>query len=127
MKLGVRAAIDTRIPIQYLHFQIAPGATLTQPMPSEFNAFAYVLGGQAAGPNGNSVTEHNLILFAQDGDEVELKAAEGGAAPLNVLLLAGVPIREPIARWGPSVMNSKAEIMQAMNDYQSGRMGRIER
>jgi redox-sensitive bicupin YhaK (pirin superfamily) len=124
--LGVHAAIDTRIPIQYLHFHIAPGAAVVQLMPREFNAFAYVLGGVAILPTGKTVPEHNLILFAQDGDEVELKAAEGSAAPLDVLLLAGVPIREPIARWGPFVMNTKSEIAQAMDDYQSGRMGRIE-
>jgi len=124
--LGIRAAIDTRIHIQYLHFHIVPGASVTQPMPREYNAFAYVLGGAAALPNGETVPEHNLILFAQDGEELELRAAEGGATPLDVLLLAGVPIKEPVVRWGPFAMNSKSEIAQAMDDYQSGRMGRIE-
>lgn len=130
--LGARAAIDTRIPIQYLHFQIAPGASVTQPMPREYNAFAYVLAGTAELPGSklparDPVGKHNLILFARDGDEVELKAAEGSTEPLDVLLLAGVPIGEPVARWGPFVMNTKSEIRQAMDDYQSGRMGRIER
>ena len=120
--LGAHAVIDTRIPIQYLHFRIEPGASVTQPVLRGYNAFAYVLEGEAvfgemkAGP-------HRMIMFNADGDSVTLQAGNGG--PLDVLLLAGSPLNEPVARWGPFVMNTKAEIMEAIEDYRNGRMGAI--
>ncbi len=122
--LGARAVIDTRTPIQYLHFKLAPGAKVTQPVPRDYNAFAYVLDGelQTAGqPAGRS----QMVMFAQDGEEVELAAATNSS--LEVLLIAGLPLGEPVERWGPFVMNTKAEIKQAIEDYQHGRMGEIPR
>jgi len=120
--LGVRAAIDTRTPISYLHFKLAPGAQVSQSLPLAHNAFAYVLRGEGMFAN-QRVTEHHMVMFAQDGDDVRLEAAKNSA--LDILLIAGAPLHEPVARWGPFVMNTRAEIMQAMDDYQSGRMGRI--
>jgi redox-sensitive bicupin YhaK (pirin superfamily) len=64
-------------------------------------------------------------MFARDGEEVELAAGTGSA--LDVLLIAGLPLGEPVARWGPFVMNTKAEIAQAIEDYRHGRMGEIPR
>ena len=122
--LGARAVIDTRTPILYLHFTLEPGAKITQPVPRRYNAFAYVLDGE--GVFGESrVSRHNAAIFKQDGDEVALEAS--GGAVLDVLLIAGLPLREPVARWGPFVMNTKAEIAQAVEDYQNGRMGAITR
>jgi redox-sensitive bicupin YhaK (pirin superfamily) len=67
-----------------------------------------------------------MVLFAQDGDAVSIEMpAEGVGTPLSVLLIAGQPLHEPIARYGPFVMNTQAEIWQAIDDYQSGRMGAI--
>lgn len=120
--LGVRAAIDTRIPIQYLHFNLAPGAKFSQPVDPEHNAFAYVLGGEAVA-GARTAPAHHMVLFARDGDAVELEAS--AEAPLDVLLLAGAPLGEPVARWGPFVMNTQAEIRQAIEDYRGGRMGSI--
>ena len=122
--LGARAVIDTRTPIQYLHFKLAPGAKVTQPVPRDYNAFAYVLDGELhadekrAGPS-------QMVMFAKDGDDVELTAGTGSA--LDVLLIAGLPLGEPVERWGPFVMNTKAEIQQAIEDYQRGLMGEIRR
>jgi redox-sensitive bicupin YhaK (pirin superfamily) len=124
--LGARAVIDTRTPIQYLHFTLKPGARFEQPVPQEHNAFAYVFGGEGTfGPKGERAVDGQAVLFANDGDSVVMSAT--GNAPLELLLLSGVPLREPVVRYGPFVMNTQAEILQAFEDYQSGRMGRILR
>ncbi len=66
-----------------------------------------------------------MVLFAQDGDEVKIQNSAGANATLEVLLIAGVPLNEPVARYGPFVMNTEGEIRQAIEDYQLGRMGAI--
>jgi redox-sensitive bicupin YhaK (pirin superfamily) len=114
--------IETRIPIQYLHFRIEPGGSVTQPVPRGDNAFAYVLEGEAAFGE-KTARAHQMAVFNADGDSVTLPA--GGRERLGVLLLSGTPLHEPVSRWGPFVMNTKAEIVQAIEDYQSGRMGTI--
>jgi redox-sensitive bicupin YhaK (pirin superfamily) len=121
--LGRRAVIDTRTPIQFLHFRIAPGSKISQPVPREFNTFAYILDGKMAARGGRNGETHQMLVFARDGDEVDLESV--GEGHLDVILIAGQPLGEPVARWGPFVMNTRAEIMQAVEDYQSGRMGSI--
>ena len=124
--LGARAVIETRTPIIYLHFTLRPGARITQPVPNEYNAFAYVIGGEGEfGPNTHSATRGQMVIFAPDGDGVSIAAPAGARSPLEVLLIAGAPLGEPIARYGPFVMNTEAEIYQAIQDYRSGRMGSI--
>ena len=66
-----------------------------------------------------------MVMFAPDGDEVRMENSVGANEPLEVLLIAGVPLNEPIARYGPFVMNTEAEIHQAFEDYRRGRMGAI--
>jgi redox-sensitive bicupin YhaK (pirin superfamily) len=66
-----------------------------------------------------------MIAFAPDGGELLVAAPAGGRAPLEVLILGGRPLREPVARYGPFVMNTEGEIRQAILDYQDGRMGEI--
>jgi quercetin 2,3-dioxygenase len=122
--LGARAVIDTRTPIQYLHFKLAPGAKVTQPVPRDYNAFAYVLDGELQA-GAQRAGRSQMVMFARDGDEAELAA--GTNSSLEVLLIAGLPLGEPVERWGPFVMNTKAEIKQAIEDYQHGRMGEIPR
>jgi len=118
--LGTRASIDTRTPIMYLHVLLAAGARFRQPVPATYNAFAFVIGGEAA--FGDRVArENDAVLFDRDGDEVAI-ASERGA---ELLLIGGVPLDEPIARYGPFVMNTAGEIRQAMLDYQTGRFGEI--
>lgn len=124
--LGAKAVIDTRTPIMYLHFTLQPGARMVQPVPREYNAFAYVIDGEGRfGSDERSAAEGQMVLFAKDGDEVSLAAPENAQAPLNVLLIAGVPLNEPVVRYGPFVMNTEAEIYQAIQDFRSGRMGSI--
>jgi redox-sensitive bicupin YhaK (pirin superfamily) len=122
--LGAKAAIDTRTPIMYLHFTLAPGARVGQPVPREWNAFAYVFGGRGrVGKDERPVNEGQAAIFATDGESVTLAAADA-RVPLEALLVAGLPLREPVARYGPFVMNTREEIVQAVEDFRVGRLGR---
>jgi redox-sensitive bicupin YhaK (pirin superfamily) len=122
--LGKSAVIETRTPIMYLHVTLGPGASLTQPVPSNFNSFAYIIEGQGLfGEELRAASSDQLILFKKDGASVRIKASED--SPLSFLLLGGEPLNEPVARYGPFVMNTQAEIVQAFEDFQSGRMGAI--
>jgi quercetin 2,3-dioxygenase len=124
--LGERAVIETRTPIIYLHFTIQPGGSVAQPVPSGYNAFAYVVEGEGLfGRDAERGVDGQMVLFGRDGDEAVLQNAADAAAPLEVLLIAGVPLNEPVARYGPFVMNTREEIVQAVEDYRSGRMGEI--
>ena len=127
--LGRRAVIDTRTSITYLHFTLEPGASIVQPLPPDQRAFAYFFHGAGfAGRDSTPIARGQMALFASDGADITLRAdAASVERPVEILLIAGVPLREPIARYGPFVMNTKEEIAQAMRDYQGGRMGQIAR
>jgi hypothetical protein len=122
--LGARAVIDTRTPILYLDATLEPGGRLVQPVPREFNAFAYVVEGSGVfGDDARPATDEQLVLFGKDGDDVALEAT--GARVLRVLLIAGQPLEEPVARYGPFVMNTRSEVLLAFEDFKSGRFGEI--
>jgi len=124
--LGVQAAIETRTPILYQHFTIAPGGRVEQPVPRHWNVFAYGLAGAGSyGRADERVEAQQMVAFANDGDSVVLAAAQDATAPLEVLLIGGEPLNEPVVRYGPFVMNTEQEIREAVLDYQAGRMGRI--
>jgi len=124
--MGEKAVIETRTPIIYLHYRIEPGGAATQQVPSAYNAFAYVVEGEALfGAEGERVEDGQMVLFAQDGDDVRIENPADAKATLEVLLIAGVPLHEPVARYGPFVMNTELEIRQAIEDYQQGRIGAI--
>ncbi|HYH97590.1 pirin family protein [Hyalangium sp.] len=125
--LGAKAVIDTRTPILYQHWTLQPGTVIEQPVPAGYNACAYVFIGQALlGADARPVGEGQLALLGQ-GDMVRLECAPSAKEPTQFLLLGGVPLGEPVARYGPFVMNTKEEIMQAVRDFQMGRMGQIAR
>ncbi len=122
--LGARAVIDTRTPILYLDATLGPGGRLVQPVPREYNAFAYVVEGSGIfGGNAEPADGEKLVLFGRDGEEVVLEASDAEA--LRVLLIGGQPLQEPVARYGPFVMNTRSELHQAVEDFQSGRFGQI--
>jgi redox-sensitive bicupin YhaK (pirin superfamily) len=125
--LGAKAVIDTITPIMYLYFKLEPDASIVQSVPDEYNVFAFVIKGKAlferSNKNNNIVERGNLIIFDKDGKEVYIQAAKDSKDPLELLLIGGIPIREPIARYGPFVMNTQQEIYQAIEDYRSGRLG----
>jgi redox-sensitive bicupin YhaK (pirin superfamily) len=120
--LGRKAAIDTRTPIVYLDWSLAPGASVVHPLPVDFNAFAYVVSGEGLfGTEKRRARPHELVFFGKDGDAAKVEAAAG--LPLRILLIAGRPIGEPVARMGPFVMNTRAELIEAFQDFQNGRLG----
>jgi redox-sensitive bicupin YhaK (pirin superfamily) len=120
--LGKSAVIDTRTPISYLDVELAAGASFEQPLPEDFHAFAYVVSGDGLfGRDRRPARPHELVLFGDDGETARLEASPG--EPLRALLVAGRPIGEPVARMGPFVMNTRAELVQAFEDFQAGKLG----
>jgi quercetin 2,3-dioxygenase len=125
--LGANAVIDTKTPIFYLHFTLKPGSKILQSVPSNYNAFAYVLNGKGIfGNDGQVATRRQIVVFRNDSDQVLIREGNAdGKSNLEALLIGGVPLNEPVARYGPFVMNTQSEIYQAMEDYRRGRMGLI--
>jgi hypothetical protein len=122
--LGTKGAIDTRIPILYLHLTLQPGAEHIQEVPRSENALAYVIEGE--GEVGSATARGNqLAVFDRSSDSIRIANPAGSGRPLSLLLIAGQPIGEPVARFGPFVMNTREEVYQAVADFQAGRMGRI--
>jgi len=120
--LGARAVIDTITPIVYQDWTLEAGADVSIPVPADHQVLAYVFRG-AAGVGEKEVGEGQMALLGA-GDTVRLRGVKQGG---RLLLLAGVPVNEPVARYGPFVMNSEDELRQAVRDFQSGRMGEITR
>jgi redox-sensitive bicupin YhaK (pirin superfamily) len=120
--LGAHAVIDTRTPIFYFHVTLTPGGRLAVPAPKDYNAFVYVVKGSGAfGRDSKAAAEGDMVIFATDGDTVDLASHKG----LEALVVGGIPLREPVARYGPFVMNTRAEILKAVEDFESGRFGKI--
>jgi quercetin 2,3-dioxygenase len=121
---GYASSGVTHTPITYAHVTLAPGAELSVPWSPDFTAFAYVLTGRGtAGAERRPIKGDQLVVFGP-GDRVVVAAASG-QAEMDVLLLGGLPIRAPIVHYGPFVMNTREEILQAIEDYQAGRLGTI--
>jgi len=125
--LGVSAKIDTRIPIQYLHYTIAPGGRVTQHIPEAQGAFVYVFAGAGRfSPEDTAAAEGQMVVLDRDGDVVSMRVPDDAEEPMQLLLISGEPLDEPVARHGPFVMNTPEEIARAIEDYQAGRMGKID-
>ena len=116
---------ETHTPLLYAHVTIPHGARLEVPWPADFSAFAYALTGYGfVGADRRSLDPDQLAVFGP-GDHVVVRAADDQIGPLEILLLGGVPIREPIVHYGPFVMNTRDEILEAIEDFQAGRFGTI--
>ncbi|MCJ0891563.1 pirin family protein [Rhodococcus sp. ARC_M12] len=119
---GLQGPGSTYTPIALSHSTIAPGAELTLPWNREFNALIYVLAGEGTvGAEKHPIRMGQTALFGR-GDTIEMSASAVGES-LEVFVLGGKPIREPVAMAGPFVMNTKSEVLQAFEDYQAGRLG----
>ena len=115
---GVPGAMQRQVtePL-YLDLHLEPGARFEQPLPAAHNAFVYVYRGSLS-TGGTAVPAQRMAILANRGDGVVLQA---GDAPAKALLIAGKPLNEPIAQYGPFVMNSNEQIFQAVQDFRAGR------
>ena len=118
----------THSPMAMVHATLAPGAQVVLPWQADFNALVYVLGGTGTvGADQHPIRTGQLAVFG-DGDSVTVTAAptqESRTPTLDVLILGGRPIREPVYAYGPFVMNTREEVAQAFEDYQAGRLGTV--
>jgi redox-sensitive bicupin YhaK (pirin superfamily) len=125
---GHRGPGSTFTPMTLLHATISPGARLQLPWRADFNALVYVLAGQGSlGAEARPIHLGQLAVFG-DGDTLTVAAdtrQDSYTPDLEVLVLGGQPIGEPVFHYGPFVMNTKSEIIQALEDYQAGRLGTI--
>ncbi|HTU76800.1 MAG TPA: pirin family protein [Trebonia sp.] len=119
---------STHTPITLVHATVSPGAQVRLPWRADFNALAYVLAGSGTvGAQKRPVRTGQLAVFGP-GSALTIAASpvmDGPSPSLDVLLLGGEPIREPVAAYGPFVMNSREELAQAFEDFQAGRLGTI--
>jgi redox-sensitive bicupin YhaK (pirin superfamily) len=120
--LGAKAVIDTHTPITYQDWSLDEGADVTVPIPTEQQALAYVFEG--AVQVGEKAVAAGQMALLGEGEAIRLRGRAGGG---RFLLLAGEPVKEPVARYGPFVMNTESELMEAVRDFQTGRMGEITR
>lgn len=115
---GHTGAAETYTDVNLFNMHLKKGARLTTHIPATHNTALLVIEGSAM-VNGAAVKEHSFVLFKNDGDEVAITTSDGAI----LLLLSGEPIREPIASYGPFVMNTQAEIYEAMEEFQNGKYG----
>jgi hypothetical protein len=119
---------STHTPISLVHATVQPGAELVLPWPGAFNALLYVLAGNGdVGPDRQPIHSGQLVVHGP-GDVLSIRAdqmQESRHPALEVLILGGQPIREPVAAHGPFVMNTRAELVQAFEDYEAGRLGTV--
>ncbi|KAD6453367.1 hypothetical protein E3N88_08072 [Mikania micrantha] len=120
--MGVKSSVYTRTPTMYLDFTLSPGAQMHQPFPESWNSFVYVLEGEGVfGSRDSSPISAHHVLVLGDGDG--LSVWNNGSEPLRFVLIGGLPINEPVVQYGPFVMNTKAEIEQALQDYHYSKNG----
>jgi redox-sensitive bicupin YhaK (pirin superfamily) len=124
--LNTKAVISTLTPVLYLHFSLQPGGEVDCAVPENYNAFAYVISGNGLFGKDNVIgKKKNLIVFKNDGNFTSIRVPKSAQSSLDVLLIAGVPLNEPIVQYGPFVMNTQEEIDSTLEDYRNGRIGKI--
>lgn len=124
--LGVDGPAETHTPITYARVTVQPGASLRIPIDDGHTAAVYAFEGSGTvGEPGELLNTHHLAVFEQSSGDLFVSVPDDASGPLDSIVLAGEPIGEPIARYGPFVMNTAAEIDEAIADYNAGRMGSI--
>ena len=125
---GHRGPGISHTPIVITHLTLLPGAQINIPWREDFNALAYVLSGKGSiGPDGHPIqTGQNVVLVNGNILRITAHPSQETRSPnLEMFIIGGVPLREPVVQYGPFVMNTRDEIMQAYEDYQTGRFGQI--
>jgi redox-sensitive bicupin YhaK (pirin superfamily) len=119
--LGHKGPAHTFTPIQLYDIQLNAGHRVQLRMPTGHNTSIFVLQGRASVNGSRKAGEAELIVCKRDGSQVTVEAQEES----RLLVMSGEPIEEPIARYGPFVMNTREELIQAAQDYQAGKMGHL--
>jgi quercetin 2,3-dioxygenase len=115
-------------PLAIAHLTLAPGARAEIPWPTEFNALAYALAGSGTVGHDDRPFRSGQLAVLGSGDTVVVAAGpsqESRSPNLEVFLIGGVPLREPVAAYGPFVMSTRDELIEAFEDYQAGRLGTV--
>jgi len=118
---GVKGPAKTFTPIELYDLRLRAGRSMPLQIPNGYNAGLLILSGQASVEGSHRLSEAELAVFVSTGEPVTIIAEEDA----TILVMAGEAIDEPVARYGPFVMNTKAELVQAVNDYQAGNMGHL--
>jgi redox-sensitive bicupin YhaK (pirin superfamily) len=119
---------STHTPIAIVHATVSPGAEVDIPWRPDFNALVYVLSGTGYVGHERRPVQSGQLAVLGTGDLVRLganRSQESRSPSLEVYLMGGLPIREPVAHYGPFVMNTREELVQAFEDYQAGRLGTL--
>ena len=125
---GFRGPGVTHTPISIVHATIAPGARVQLPWNPEFNALVYALNGRGSVGGERRPISMGQLAVLGGGDVIEFTAddsQESRSPSMDLYIMGGRPIREPVAAYGPFVMNTRAELVQAFEDFQAGRLGTI--
>ena len=120
---GVKGPGSTHTPIVMAHATLSPGARMVLPWNPRYNALAYGLKGRGFAGSERAPFEMGQAVVYGAGDTITLEASADG--PLDVILLGGQPIGEPVEQYGPFVMNTRAELQQAFDDFQRGLLGTV--
>ena len=119
---------STYTPISIVHATVQPGAQLDLPWRSDFNALVYVLSGRGVVGVERTPIRMGQLAVLGSGDAIRVAAdrsQDSHSPALDVYVMGGRPIREPVAHYGPFVMNTKAQLIKAFEDYKAGRLGSI--
>ena len=109
-------------PVWLLDFTVKPGGSVKQSLPKGWNAFAYLLNGTtifSTGGESRPIEQYHNVVFEADGDSIEASVEEGAEQESRFILVAGLPLDQPIVQYGPFVVTSREEVIQAMTDYQT--------
>jgi len=118
---GVRGPAQTYSPVNVFDIKLKKGATTHTSLPAAYNTAILLINGSAT-INGQNAPEHSFVLFANEGEDIDITVDKDAV----LLVLSGEPLNEPIASYGPFVMNTQSEIIESIREFQSGKFGVLE-